>query len=629
MFDFVHDNKRVVQVILALIILPFAFWGVDSARNAGTDNSLATINGEKISAQEFEEARQQQARAMREMLGGQLDPAMLETPELKTALLDKLVNQHLMEIEAKRVGLRVGDEQLAQVIAGIDAFQVNGQFDKTRYEAALNSQNMPPALFEHKVRQELSSRQLAEAYTSNGFAPTTVVDRLIRLNEQQRGVSVLKLDLASALNQVQIKDAVVKEYFDQHLSEFQLPEQVKVEYVTLSAAALETRQTVSDEAIRTYFEEHAAEYGTPELRQAAHILIAAPKQANAAEKQAAQEKAEQILQQLKVAPAKFSELAAQHSQDPGSAAKGGDLGEFGRGAMVKPFEDAVFSLKVGELSGVVESDFGFHIIKLLAIKPAAGQPLAAVKNTIAQRLKAQAANDQFADLAEKFSNTVYEQSDTLKPAAALVGATVQQSNWLTKGQTPDGFWSAKLLQAVFADEAIKQARNTAAVEVAQNVLVSARVLEHQPVRARPFSEVSAQIRSKLQRQQALQLVEKQGAALLEKLQKGEKVDLNWQPSKWLSRSQPNGLNGEIVRAVFKANGAKLPVFIGQQSEQEGYTLVRIDEVKEVATIDAEKRARYLQQLQQMTGDELLRTHALDVRQNSDISVKSFESTEKK
>lgn len=628
MFDFVHENKRVVQVILALIILPFAFWGVNSARNAGGDASLAKVDGEKITQQEFDNAQQQQAQRMREAMGAQFDATMLQRPEFKNAILDNLVMERVLLAEAKRHGLTVGDEQLAQIIAGIEAFQVDGKFDKERYQAALSSQNMTPEIFEYKVRQDLSGRQLTAAYANSGYASSAVVDNLIRLNEQQRVVNIASLDFDAILKKVQISDSEVKSYYDKNAGEFQLPERVKVEYLKLAAADLENQVAISEAAIKQYYDEHATEFGSPETRQASHILISVARQASDAEKSAAKQKAEQILQQVTQSPAKFAELATTNSQDPGSATKGGDLGEFGRGMMVKPFEDAAFALKVGEISGLVESDFGFHIIKLTAIKPGAIKSLAAVKPLISQRLKAQMAADRFAELAEKFNDTVYEQSDSLKPAATLIGGTVQKSDWLVRWQAPNGIWDAKLLAAIFADEALNKSRNTSAIDVGQNVLVAARVIEHQPARARPFAEVSEAIRGKLQHQQALVVAEKEGSDLLEKLKKGESVNLNWQAEKSITRNQRDNLSAETLREIFKADAKKMPAFVAQKNLA-GYTIIRVNAVKEIAAIDDAKRNGYLQQLHRITGEELLRAYSADAKKNVDISVKPFTETDKK
>ena len=628
MFNLVHENKKLVQIVLALITLPFAFWGIDSYRKSGGGESIATVTGEKISQQEFDNALRQQQEKMRESMGGKLDQAMLDQPEVKNSVLENLVSQRLMVSQARTAGLAVSDEQVAQVIAGIEAFQKDGKFDKQHYVAALGRQNMSPPVFESRVRQELGMRQLIDAYTQNGYASNAIADNLIRLNEQQRVVSVAEVMLDPFLKQATVDEAAVKNYYEKNPKEFQSPEQARVEYVIFAADALQSQMAVDDTEIKKYYEEHQPEFGTQEQRQAAHILISAAAQSSDADKQAAKAKAEQLLQQVKQSPAKFAELAKQHSQDPGSAKNGGDLGLFGHGMMVKPFDDAVFQLKPGEISGLVQSEFGFHIIKLLAVKPAKILALEEVKSAIAQKLKRQKANDKFAELAEKFSNTVYEQSDTLKPAAELVKMPVQQSGWLNKGQETT-LWTSKALQAVFAKEVVKDKRNSAAVEVASNTLLAARVLEYKPASSRPLAEVGDAIRQKLMRQQAQETALKQGKIMLAQLQHGENLKLEWKPAQTIKRTQHAGQSKELVRQVFQADAAKLPAYTGAENTQGGYTLVRVDAVKETAAIDDAKHASYLQQLRQLTGEELFRAYLADAKKNAKISMKIFVADEKK
>lgn len=628
MFDFVHENKRVVQIVLLLIILPFAFWGVDSYQKSGEGDTPATVDGEKISQQELDNALRQQQDRMRELMGANFDPAIFDNPDVKRTILENLVNQRLLIMQARSVGLTVSDEQLAQLISGIEAFQKDGQFDKQRYETALRSQNMSPLMFESRVKQELSTRQLIDAYTQNGYASQSAADNLIRLNEQQRVVSVSKLSPENFVKQAKVDDAAVQEYFDRNQKEFQTPERVRAEYVIFSASGLQAQVAVDQAEIKKYYEDHQSEFGSPEQRKAAHILVAVAASAPEAEKQAAKAKADDLLQQLKRTPGKFAELARQYSQDPGSAANGGDLGFFGRGMMVKPFDDAVFKLMVGETSDVVQSDFGFHIIKLLAVKEGRTPALDAVKSTIAQRLKVQKAEDRFAELAEKFSNTVYEQSDSLKPAADLVKVPVQQVAWLNKGQIGVAPWTDKALQALFSEDVIKNKRNTAAIEIAPNTLLAARILEHKPVSTLPFAEVAGNIRQKLQRLQAHELAVKQGQALLAQMRQGDKAGVEWKAAQSVTRSQHAGMDNDVARLIFQANVVQLPAYVGMENAQGGYTLARIEAVKEVDAIDDMKRARYLQQLRKLTGDELLQAYLAGAKKNASISMKSYAAEEK-
>jgi peptidyl-prolyl cis-trans isomerase D len=621
MFDFVHENKKVVQIVLALIILPFALWGVSSYEKSGNGAEVAaTVNGSKITQLELENSLRQQQDRMRQQLGTNFDAAMFDNPEMKRAVLDNLVSQRLLVDRAKAARLTVPDDRVAQLIAGIEAFQEGGKFDKKHYESVLASQNMSPLTFEARVRDELLGQQIQEAYAQNGFAATSVADNVIHLNEQQRIVSVSTLSLQSFLSQAKVDDAALKKYYEQNPKEFQVQEQAKVEYVKFSVDDLLAKAEVSKEDVRKYYDEHLNDFGTPEERHAAHILITVNAAAPQAEQDAAKAKAELLQQQAKNNPAGFDDLARKNSQDTGSAANGGDLGFFGRGMMVKPFDDVAFALKAGEISGLVKSDFGYHIIKLIAVKPSRAMPFDEARAGIVTKLRQQKASDMFAEMAEKFSNAVYEQSDTLKPAADLVGAKIERSGWLSKGTAAGEPWTAKMLQAIFNDEVVKNKRNTAAIEVAANTLVAARILEYKPASVRALSEVQEVIRQKLLRLQALELVAKQGKSMLAELQGGSKPTLNWAAPQIVTRAQHGTLDIELTRQIFQANAAKLPQFVGAEDAQSGYMLVRIDAVKESAAIDDVKRARYAQQLRKLTGEEMFHSYLADARRQATIKV---------
>ena len=628
MFDLVHENKKWVQIILAVIILPFAFWGIDSYRKSGGGDALATVNGEKIYQQEFDNALRQQQGKMREMMGDKYDPTIFDKPEVKHSILDNLVNQRMLTTQARSAGLSISDEQLAQVIAAIEAFQKDGKFDKKTYESVLHSQNMTPLVFEARVQQDLGLRQLTDAYSNNGYASNTVVDRLIRLNEQQRAISTSLITADSFVKQVTVDNAAVKAYYDKNATEFQMPEQARVEYVTFSAETLLPQVAVDDAEIKKYYDEHQPEFGSQEQRQVSHILISVAAQATDAEKQAAKVKAEQVLQQVKQSPSKFAELAKQYSQDPGSASKGGDLGLVDRGVMVKPFDEAVFQMKSGDISELVQSDFGFHIIHLIAIKPSKIQALSEVKSAIEQKLKMQKASDKFAELAEKFGNLVYEQSDTLKPASELVKVPLKQSEWLNKSQAESAIWTSKALQAVFSKEVLKDKHNSAAVEIAQNTLLAVRLLEYKPASTRPLAEVNAVITQKLQHQQALELAAKQGKEMLEQLKRGEKPTLVWKDEKAMTRAQLSGQVGELARQIFQANATKLPVYMGVENNQGGYLLVRVNEVKEADAVDEKKRERYVQEMRKLTGEEMLQAYVSVAKNHVKIDIKPFAVEEK-
>jgi len=621
MFDFVREKKRLVQIVLAVILLPFAFWGVDSYNRSGNSaDVVAKVNDSKISQQEFANALRQQQDRLRQQLGDKFDAAMFDNPEMKRAVIENLISQRLLSESAKNARLVVTDEQVAQVIGGIEAFRDEGKFNKKTYEAALKNQNMSPLMFEARIRDHLFGQQIMDAYEHNGFASSSVVDNLIRLNEQQWVISVSSVSPQPFLAQAKVDETALKKYYEQNLKEFAVQEQAKVEYVKFSMNDLMSKVEISKEDVRKYYDEHQSDFGTPEERQAAHILISVKADASQTEQDAAKVKTEQLLQQIRQNPAKFAELAKFNSQDPGSAANGGDLGFFGRGMMVKPFEDAAFALKTGEISGLVKSDFGYHIIKLISVKPTRVLPFEEARAGIVNKLRQQKAADTYAELADKFSNTVYEQSDTLKPAAELVGAKIEQSVWLTQGMAAREPWTEKMLQAIFSDEAVKNKRNTAAIEVSDNTLVAARILEYKAATESTLNEVQEVIRQKLLQQQAAELAVKQGKAMLAQLLNGDKLKLNWSAAETVTRAKYGSLDAGLARLVFQANAAKLPQYVGAEAVQNGYRLVRIDAVKEGEAINDAKRARYAQQLRQLVGEEMFQAYLSDAKKLAAIEI---------
>lgn len=634
MFDYVRNNKRIVQVFLALITLPFAFWGVESyVRNVGTGNDVATVGGSKISQQELLQALRDQQERMRQQLGREIPAEMLDSPEIRRSVLDTLVNQRLMALHAAKARVFVSDAQLGATIQSIPAFQEGGKFSRQLYDAYVGAQNMSQAQFEQRLRQDLSLQQTLSAVREGRIVAPQAGNRWIAALQEEREVSeyAFKPELFAA--QVKPSAEAVKAYYDANRKFFETPEQVRAEYLTLSQDQLAAEINVSDADINSWYQAQVDRYKQGEERRASHILLMAGKDASSADVKAAQAKAEDILQQLKKSPADFAKLAKQYSQDPGSAEKGGDLNWIGRGMMVKPFEDAVFSLKENELSGVVRSDFGFHIIKVTGIKAERARALAEVRGEIIEELKRQGGAKKYAELAEAFGNTVYEQADSLKPAAEKFKLSLQQGPWIIKGAVaPSPFGNQKLLSALFSDDAVKNKRNTDAVEVSPKVLVAARVLEHKPASLQPLDAVKADIEKRIGLDEGLKLAQKEGEAALAKLVKGEAVNLAWGAPRNISRISAAGLAGPAVRAVFATSVAKLPAYVGAAAPGGAYTLYRISQIKPfVAAAEDNARTKGLrEQYANIVADEDFSAWlaALRLRYPVEINKAMLESKER-
>jgi peptidyl-prolyl cis-trans isomerase D len=628
MFDAVRNNKKIVQIFLALITLPFAFFGVESyVRNVGTGDDVASIGDVKISQQQFQQALRDQRERLRTQMGAQFDPKLLDTPEARKTILDDLVDQRLLMLEASRNKMFASDEAIRRAIAGIDAFKVDGRFSSERYEAALAAQGMTPAGFEAQLRQDLTLQQLAGAVGQSGLMARAVGDRILAMQTEKREVQEFRIGLDANLDKVKLADDAARKFYDANGKQFETPEQARAEYVVLSMETIGAQLAVSDAEIKAWYDGHKDRFTQPEERRASHILIASEKLG----KDKAKAKAEEILIEVRKNPAGFADLARKNSDDPGSAAKGGDLGFFGRGMMVKPFEEATFKLKDGEVSGIVESDFGFHIIKLTGIHEGKEKPLAEVKGEIEAELKKTAASRKFAEAAEAFSNLVYEQSDSLKPAADKFKLTVQQSGWLGRQANPAAgpLGNEKVLAALFGEDSLKNKRNTEAVEIAQNTLVAARILEYMPAAQQPFDGVRNAIETMLRRQEAQAMAVKDGEARLEALKKGED-GIAWGPLKSVSRLDPRQIPQPAAPAVFRMETGKLPSYTGVVLPGSGYALFKLVKVDAGAALDDARRQALTRQLATLGMQEDVQGYlaALRSRYKVEINKAALETKER-
>lgn len=629
-----HAQGKIAKTILVLITIPFALWGVDSyLKQGGGGPVVAKVGEQEIHQNEFSQTLKEQQERMRTTLGKSYDPAMMDNPEIRKSVLDALVNQRVLLGEAKQAGLVVSDAQLAKVIAGIEAFHVNGKFSHERYESVLRQQNMTIGMFEHRVRQDLLMQTAQEGVSRNTFIPGTVADRMIRSLEQEREVSQAAIQIEQFMPQVKIEASAIKDYYEKHQDEFKLPEQARLEYVVLSAENLAAQVTVNEEEIAAYYKEHARQFGQTEERQASHILIKAAASASESEKKAAMDKARKVLQEVKKSPDNFAQLAKQYSEDSGSASQGGDLGYFGRGAMVKPFEEAAFKMAAGEISDLVQSDFGYHIIKLTAIKPAKLRSLHEAHDEITLQLRKEKAGKKFAENAENFGNLVYEQGDSLSPAAQQLGLKVEQSGWLSRMASDTPLLNnPKLLQAVFTEDVLKNKRNTEAIEVRPNTLVAARLLEYKPASIKPLEDVSVALGQRLQRQQASVLAVKWGKDALSQLQQGNAAPagLNWSPSQLVGRTKPTGLTPEVLKEVFKTKADKLPAYAGVENNQGGYTLIKLSRLVEAGAQDEARKKAYAQQFSSMLEREYATAYLVSLKQRTkiEISKEALEKTER-
>jgi peptidyl-prolyl cis-trans isomerase D len=614
-----HTQGWVAKVILALIVVTFALFGIDSYLNqAGGQVAVAKVDGQKISLQEYSNAVEN-ARNYLQSQGQKVDAAMLESPAFKQSVLDSIITRRLMEGAIHDYRFRISDDQLSQHVIGMPEFQSNGKFSEDTYHQLLTQNKLTPAKFEQNIRKDLAVQQVRDGLSNLVFMPQKVAEQSLMSEFEQREVSVADVKVSDFASQVSIKPEQVQAYYNQHKTKFIAPAKVKLQFALLSAASLVGQVSVSDEEVKQDYEENAAKYQGNEQRQASHILIGFSNTASAAEKAAAKEKAESILQQIKANPKSFEKLAIEYSQDSGSAGKGGDLGSFGRGAMVKPFENAAFAMKVGEISDLVESEFGYHIIKLTGITGESSD-FEAMKLKIKAELLFQKAQAKYAELADDFGNTVYEQSGSLEPVAKKFGLQVQTSPAMTKDEIAKFFKSERLASLAFSDEVVKEKRNTEAVEVSPNNLVAARTVEYIAEAPRSYDEVKGGIESLLRAEAAGKLAQQKGEALLADLKAGKAVNADWITPVTVDRRNAQGLSDSVMRNVFKVNTHTLPAYYGFNEANQGYTVIKVIAVNQKLKDSPEVADRAYKAYQQALGAEMSHAYVASLKAKKDIQL---------
>jgi peptidyl-prolyl cis-trans isomerase D len=608
------------KALLALITIPFALFGIDSyLSNAGNNVAVAKVGGNNISIQEYENALKNMRNRLQSE--GKFDQAQLDGPEVKSLVLNQLINKQLLSDEIQHSKFAISDEQLATYVTGMPEFQKDGKFSQELYDQTLTQNQLTPTRFEAGMRADLLAQQAQDGIAKLSFISNGRAEDAFKLTNQKRVVTVAEIKTKDFLNQVTVKPEDVKAYYEQHKDKLIEPEKVKIEFLTLAPVDFMRTVNVDDAEVKKFYDENSAKFQGNEQRRASHILIGFGVNATAEQKQKAKAKASEILAVLKKDPSKFEQIAVKESQDPGSAVKGGDLGSFGHGAMVKPFEDSVFSMKVNQISDLVESEFGYHIIKVTEIS---GQntDFNSLKPQIKGDLMFQKAQEQFSKQAETFSDLVYTQSGSLQPAAKAFGGQVQKSDWLSREVGMKFFKNnEKIMNLVFSNEVLKEHRNTEAVEVSPNNLVAARVVDYKPAAPKAFDEVKAGIESLLKLEAASKLSINKGEAALNDLREGKApIGIDWIPEVTVDRKNAQGLTDLAMNQVFKTSVAKLPAYSGLADSKQGYLLVKVEKVDTSVATDEEAKKAARSELNSVLAREYLAAYKQSLREKAKVTV---------
>ena len=605
MFEAIRKHSKIVMFLLFLLVIPsFVLVGIDSNYFSEKSPVVARVDGHKITQADWDNAHREETDRIRAQ-SPNVDPKQLDTPQARYATLERLVRDRVFAAAAQSSHLITSDARLARALQDIPAIAAlkrpDGSLDTEAYRSLVGAQGLTPEGFEANVRRELSVSQVMGGVMSTAFATDAAAKLAFDSLYQRREIQVARFNASDYAKQVNPTDADIEAFYKANAQRFQQQEQAAVEYVVLDLDSVRSGIRVNEDDLRTYYKENLTRLAAKEERRASHILINAAKDTPAADRDQAKARAQELLAQVRKSPASFAEVAKKSSQDSGSAPAGGDLNFFGRGAMVKPFEDAVFAMKKGEISDVVESDFGYHIILLTDIKTPRQPSFEELRPSLEAELKQQQAQRKFAEVAEAFTNSVYEQPDSLKPVADSLKLKIQTAEGVTRVPSPGAsgpLANPKFLEALFANDSVEGKRNTSAIEVGPSQLVAGRISTYTPTRTLPLQEVSDRARLLLIAEKSAELARKDAEAKKAAWTGNAAPAAGLAPAVVVSRDQTQNLPRAVVDAALRASPDNLPSWVSADLGSQGTAVVKVLRIIPREGVDAQQAAQQRQQLQQ-------------------------------
>lgn len=582
MFEFVRKHTKIMMFLMFLLIIPsFVLFGVDGYNKYRDKGQVvARVGGNDIVQAEWDAVHKADVDRIR-AARPELDVKLLDTPEARFASLERIVRERVLIEAVDKLKLQTGDAKLARELQQdptIASLRLpDGTLDKDRYKQLAAGQGLTPEGFEARVRRDLSVAQVQNAIANTGFSSPKQAGVSLGAYFERREIQFVRFAPADFIAKVTPTDAELDAFYKNNPSQFKAAESASVEYVVLDLEAVKKSITLNEADVKTYFDQNQARLSGAQERRASHILINAAKDAPAVDREKAKARASDLLAAVRAAPDSFADVAKKNSQDTGSAPAGGDLDFFGRGAMVKPFEDAAFAMKKGDISDVVESDFGYHIIKLTDIKQPPQKTFDELRVSIENDLKAQQAKVKYAELAESFTNGVYEQSDSLKPVADRLKLEIKTASNLMRQAAPGAtgvLTNPKLLAAIFSADSIDKKRNTEAVEAGGNQMVAARITQYSAAKTLDFADVKSVVKDRVIAQRAVALAKKEGEEKLAAW-KSNAAGATFAPAVTVSRDQSQNIPAQILDAALRADVSKLPQMSGVDLGAQGFAIVKV------------------------------------------------------
>ena len=611
-------EKKWAKVVLVIIVVPFALFGIDSYLNSmGSNVTVASVNNFEITAQDFQ--RSMMILQERFDAEGQ-DRSILQSPEFRKSVIDSLVDSQLIKSAVDKYNFRISDDQLSTYIVGMPDFQENGKFSQDRYDQIVQYNGLTPKKLEQQIRGDMATQQIQGTLANLTYFPRKNIEDIAKIAYQKRHVKLYDMLLLDYEDKIKVSDDEIKEFYESNTDSFIRPDQVKIEFVVYSVANIVPDVNVTEQEVKEFYEFNKQNYEGDEERSASHILFMADSSQSDEDVEKVRLKASNVLKDIKKDPNSFEEYAKDLSQDPESAKNGGSLGFFKRGVMVKEFEESAFALNKGEISELVRTDFGFHIIRLDDVK---GDQVAFsdVKAQVKGELLYGKALEIYNTNAEDFSNIVYEQKESLDPVVEKYNLDVQQSPWMSKADAENFFNNPVFSDAVFDQTIIDSKFNTPAIEVSPNNLVSARVVDFRKSEAQVLDDVKEEIKTFLKKRNSQENLINDGNKLVEGLQDGSVKEPKWIDELTIDRSDKQGLSDVIAEEIFKMNSSSLPIYSGIYDPKGEFMVIKLDKVDSENILEEDVEF-FNEEFIAAFEKEIEKSYVEDLRDDSKIKINS-------
>lgn len=625
MLHFIRERAQgwVAWFIVGLITIPFALWGVNSYITGASDIVVASVNGEPIKQVEFQRSLQQYRERMREMMGDSFDPSLFDNQSTKQNILNGLIEQKLLYSANQTLGQRVSDNDINQAVQQTAAFQIDGEFDSERYRMLLARAGFSPASYETKLRIDLLGKELGNSIQRTAIVTKHDVDNLLRLEKQKREIAYGVIEAVPLATEMVISDDDAMAIYNDNKNQYTTPEQLSVDYIELSATELAKTIDIEEVVLKQFYTDSMGQFMSPEQRKASHILIEGD--------------AEQALKILAAAEYRlsqgedFSTVAKELSQDIASAPTGGDLGLLQRGVMDnEAFDSALFGLaEVDDVSAIVKTEFGHHLIKLTGIQASEGKAFADVKSEIEANYRRQEAEQLFFEQAERLAELSYENPDSLDLAADELALKIKTSTLFTR-EGGEGIAADKnIVNVAFNDEVLVEGLNSTVIELSDTHLVVIHKKEHVLTTQLPFENVSTEIKSILKSQRAEDKAIEMGKAILDELQSGVDAAPLFSEGQWyeagiIERSE-TALDRDILEQTYAMKKPKdAAEYHGFTTSQGNYVIVKLMAVidGDIAQMTAQDRGGLSSYLAKHHGDSELNAFLESLKAEADIDVSS-------